>query len=90
MKIEKSSFIPGMFDASQTIEGQFYCGSDYTRDKAIERCIEKIIWVHGDKAFKSSVCENCGGDGYVEIMGDGEHFEWDCIGTKKCLDCNNE
>ena len=32
------------------------------------------------------VCDECGGDGYVEIYGDGENFECDVIGTAPC-DC---
>lgn len=32
-------------------------------------------------------CERCGGDGYIEIMGDGENFEWDVVDTKPCPEC---
>jgi hypothetical protein len=39
---------------------------------------------------KEEVCEKCGGDGYIEIMGDGENFEWDVIGTKPCSECQND
>jgi len=36
---------------------------------------EKIVCPYGE----------CDGSGEIEIMGDGEHFEWDVIGYKKCL-----
>lgn len=36
------------------------------------------------------VCERCDGDGYIEIMGDGDNFECDVIGHKACPDCNEE
>lgn len=34
-------------------------------------------------------CDTCNDDGYVEIMGDGDNFEYDVIGTKPCPDCND-
>lgn len=33
-------------------------------------------------------CDTCNGTGIVEILGDGENFECDVIGYKKCLVCN--
>lgn len=36
-----------------------------------------------------SNCEKCGGDGYIEIMGDGEGFEYDVVGHKPCPECQN-
>lgn len=35
----------------------------------------------------AETCETCGGDGLIEIMGDGANFEWDVIGHKPCPDC---
>ena len=32
-------------------------------------------------------CDLCQDQGFVEIMGEGEGFEWDVIGTKEC-ECN--
>lgn len=32
-------------------------------------------------------CETCGGEGVIEVMGDGDNFEWDVIGYKPCPDC---
>lgn len=29
-------------------------------------------------------CELCGGTGEVEIMGDGDNFEWDVVDVKPC------
>jgi len=37
--------------------------------------------------MRNNQCENCNGDGFVEIMGDGDNFEYDVIGTKPCPDC---
>jgi len=34
-------------------------------------------------------CEKCGGEGVIEILGDGENFECDVIGHKPCPDCND-
>lgn len=34
-------------------------------------------------------CEECGGDGFVEIMGDGPNFEWDVVGTRPCSECSD-
>tara|TARA_R110000868_G_scaffold160448_3_gene390072 strand:+ start:2508 stop:2651 length:144 start_codon:yes stop_codon:yes gene_type:complete len=34
-------------------------------------------------------CERCDGDGYIEIMGDGENFECDVVDTKPCPDCSD-
>ena len=42
-----------------------------------------------NKMFEATECETCNGDGYIEIMGDGANFEWDCIGTKPCPDCQS-
>lgn len=33
-------------------------------------------------------CEDCGGTGIVEILGDGEGFEVDVIDTKPCPVCD--
>ena len=35
-------------------------------------------------------CEECNDSGYIEIMGDGENFEWDVVGTQRCPECNNQ
>ena len=35
-------------------------------------------------------CDMCQDDGYIEEMGDGENFEWDVIGHKKCPKCNED
>lgn len=32
-------------------------------------------------------CQQCDGDGQVEILGDGAHFECDVIGYKPCNEC---
>lgn len=32
-------------------------------------------------------CFKCGGEGRIEIFGDGEHFEYDVVGYKQCPDC---
>lgn len=40
------------------------------------------------KGEVEDVCETCGGDGFIEIMGDGENFEWDVIDTKPCPNCS--
>lgn len=29
-------------------------------------------------------CEICNDEGFVEVMGDGENFEWDVVGYKRC------
>jgi len=31
-----------------------------------------------------NVCESCNGTGYIEILGDGDNFECDVVGHKKC------
>lgn len=38
--------------------------------------------------LNDEVCESCNCDGYVEILGDGDNFECDVIGTKPCPECN--
>lgn len=43
MKIEKS-INPGWYNASCTINGQFYYGSWTTTVGALDRCFEKITW----------------------------------------------
>jgi hypothetical protein len=35
-------------------------------------------------------CETCGGSGMIEELGDGDHFEVDVIGHKRCPECNND
>ena len=42
-----------------------------------------------DECDVVEVCEVCGGDGFVEVMGDGDNFEWDVIGTTPCTECAN-
>lgn len=32
-------------------------------------------------------CSNCLGTGEVEVMGDGDGFEWEVIGIKRCTAC---
>ncbi len=32
-------------------------------------------------------CEICDGTGWIEDMGDGDNFEWDVIGYRRCP-CN--
>lgn len=34
-------------------------------------------------------CSYCNGDGFIEIMGDGDNFECDVIGTKPCPECSD-
>ncbi len=36
------------------------------------------------------VCETCGGDGFIEEMGDGDNFEYDVIATHPCPQCHAE
>ena len=35
-------------------------------------------------------CENCGGSGFIEVMGGSDGDEWGVIGTKPCAECNYE
>lgn len=35
------------------------------------------------------VCELCNDTGVIEVMGDGDNFEWDVIGTKPCICTEN-
>lgn len=61
-----------------------YCGMKYDQDFNVE---------HEDECPanpENDVCETCGGEGYIEELGDGDHFEVDVIGHKKCPDCNND
>ena len=39
-------------------------------------------------AEQEDQCEECGGDGIIEIMGDGENFENDVVDTKPCPECS--
>lgn len=39
--------------------------------------------------LNNDVCESCNGDGFIEIMGDGDNFECDVIGTKPCPECSD-
>lgn len=32
-------------------------------------------------------CAKCGGEGWMEIYGDGDGFEYDVIDMKRCPDC---
>lgn len=38
---------------------------------------------------EEEVCEKCGGDGFIEILGDGDNFEVDVVGTKPCPECQS-
>ncbi|MDZ4241132.1 MAG: hypothetical protein U1D31_03375 [Patescibacteria group bacterium] len=35
-------------------------------------------------------CQFCAGEGIIEIMGDGDNFEWDVVETKPCKECRQE
>lgn len=39
--------------------------------------------------YDEKPCEYCNGDGYIEIIGDGDNFECDVIGHKDCPHCND-
>ena len=39
--------------------------------------------------LNNDVCESCDGDGFIEVMGDGDNFEYDVIGTKPCPECSD-
>lgn len=39
--------------------------------------------------IENNTCELCNGDGYIEIIGDGDNFECDVIGHKDCPECSN-
>lgn len=34
-------------------------------------------------------CDNCNDEGFVEEMGDGDNFECDVVGVKRCPECND-
>lgn len=55
-----------------------FIGTDKQWDKT-----EKEIDRH-----ENPVCEECGGSGMIEVLGDGDNFEVDVIGHKKCSNCN--
>lgn len=60
-----------------------HCEIQYDQDYDVE---------HEDECPENpenKVCEKCGGDGYIEIMGDGDNFECDVIGHKPCSECND-
>ena len=44
-------------------------------------------YVDVDSSVFEEECEKCNGTGYIEIMGDGENFEWDVVDTKPCGNC---
>lgn len=37
--------------------------------------------------YKRENCEECNGDGWVEIMGDCGNGEWEVIATRTCYEC---
>ena len=43
-----------------------------------------------DAELLGDECPRCGGSGSIEIMGDGDNFEWDVVGYKPCPDCQFE
>lgn len=40
--------------------------------------------------MKYNECEICNGDGYIEKIGDGDNFECDVVGIKRCPECNEQ
>ncbi len=46
--------------------------------------IKHLVNTQEEWIEESKVCERCKGTGEIEIMGDGENFEWDVVGIKTC------
>jgi hypothetical protein len=59
-------------------------------DKQNKKNEEADFKAREETKLKEDVCAKCDGTGYIEIMGDGENFEWDVIGTKPCSECQND
>lgn len=55
-----------------------------------EKYLAKLDEILLNVRVVDDVCERCKGEGLIEIIGDGENFECDVIGYKKCPSCTEE
>lgn len=51
MIVKKDRFHAGGFIAEQKIGNDFFVGAGESMAKAIEHCIDKIVWIYGKFAF---------------------------------------
>lgn len=61
---------------------------DCKLDKGVCQCTDITEEISRLDEELEDVCPECHDDGYIEVYGDGEHFEWDVVDTKPCPECN--
>jgi hypothetical protein len=43
-----------------------------------------LLKIHKEQVEEKFDCELCQDTGEIEVMGDGDNFEWDVVGIKQC------